>query len=397
MPTNMTPEQLRMLTDFMAAAGSAIGGRGSVGEQLGSAVQNINKEQAAIRAQKDAETRAQERGAAGGKALAQALGLLGTKGKDPQGSLGVLKSDAGPAPTAGQLGPLKESGSVAAEVFGLTPDGEPGPTSLSMDKKGNTIIKGLFTPEMFGPGSSLTANDVLQAYYAKRAMGTEDLQKEALGLQVAAARNALPTADEQTLRELEAKTGINMNQPVKFEVSPGNEIEVPFSTIVQMAVADAGTPANVKAALFASGGELTDARSLVRESMLQNPYVNPYDRSFQSTAGSQQAQRMADLNSAAYFTDMQETLKKDDAYMMHSMRAESPRAAPEVRAESRRFAKKMENEYILRDVTGLYPSTQGYSITAHPDKSGTVWFVVKDQSGRVIDKYITRSTVEDYK
>lgn len=287
MANNMTPETLRLITDFMAALGAGIGGKGSVGDVVGQQVHNINAEQAA----EQTRIRAEERDKAGkSKAAQQMIRLLsGNQDADPQAgkSYGVLQDDAGGKGTFAAQQPVTNLLSI------LTPDGAAGPTSIAKDKKGNTIIKGMFDPE--ADVSELNTNDILQTLYAQRMLQKAPKEDQLTDLQIKGAQDKLPTENEQILRAMQAQAGINDEKLVDI----GGQ-QVRLGDLTKIMLQEMQTPAEIKIAQrMTQGDEVSEILKGMQAS--RNPYVDPFSRTEQTN----QAQQQTYLGSEEHVKDIE--------------------------------------------------------------------------------------------
>lgn len=362
MAMNMTPDQLRILTDFMAAAGAAIGGKGSVGDLVGQQVHNINQEQAREQQVINAEERQRVKQVSGAKKLAQALGLVKPKGKDPQGSLGVLKSDAGESTTdkAGMaLGPLKGQSPLADMLGGFTPDGEKGLTSMAIDKNGNTILKGLFTPEDFGPGSNLNTNDVIQALYGSRMIANEPMEQQLKQLQLKKGEESLLSPNEKLLRELVAAVGLEQNQLVDI----GEGVKAPRGKLADVMLDEMRTPAELKVAqAIASGGPLADT---LREMQSSRAPRDPGGDTYQRKLG----ELRAAIETDSFKDDIAVNLKKAD-FNNQTLQMKNPKGF-----------NTLVNKSLKNHIESAYPALDGYIVEATTNKAGEKVFVVKNDMG----------------
>ena len=330
----MTPETLRLITDAMATAGAAIGGKGSVGELVGQTVLSTN---------------IANRAAAGKeKALLAEQARQGVAGKE---YLSALSSVTGQATASDLAKPGEEGydlvGGMKEFSNYITPPGTEGITSVAAGGQPGEFKINLNMPDgTLGPG---------------------DLQKAIT--QGLAIRSA-PTGKELGARELSAVSAADLGAVKQLS---GGEI-VTAGQAGQASLAEQATPTAVKA--FEAFKSMTPEDQQLFEQYRQSgaASINIGQVAAKKAAVDQVALETSSRK-PAFVTNIKKEVASSDAGIMASslMLSEDPAEV----AEGKAMMSEGINDLLNEQLTSIY-GTVGVK-----EYDGVNWFVAKTKDGKI--------------
>ncbi len=336
---SMTPEALRMLTNFMASAGAAIGGKGSAGDLIGQSVQAWNRGQEALALKEEGEIAKEKRAGQRGEEWEKKVKEISGQGMNMEASAqDVLE----------HYEPTNDWTTQARDIAGMfTPADQDGITSMSAGKQ-----PGEFNVQV----TSLSPEQRASAYAAGESMRRRPTAKDI--------QQKRQKAEAETSK---AQSGAELEQVVQTPWGPMSAADYSAYTAQQ-----AIDPTRIKTLIgLREDPELLDIEKELAQARSTKINVGQRVETQQALdAARRHSETLKPGFSEAYETAWEES--KTNYLLKAEMNSPDP-AVASAAVEQRRVS---INDAIYAGLTTAWSDVGKVQKAEYPD--GSFWFVVKE-------------------